>query len=183
MAANYHGGYFRVLVTGVVSEEVVSGLFIDVGTSSEIAMKDLRWLKKDFLALPAQSISARLWGIREEKGHEFEARRRLQQMTQDGNIDGFAVTVIKVPPLPRRMFTGAMEPDTRPAIILQNIHTGFSLAVEMSFQARDLSSTIGQISKTKAVIGSEEVDDDDDDEGLLSPKDALQACEKMQRSL
>ena len=75
MAANYHGGYFRVLVTGVVSEEVVSGLFIDVGTSSEIALKDLRWLKKDFLALPAQSISARLWGIREEEGHEFEARR------------------------------------------------------------------------------------------------------------
>ena len=178
MAANYHGGYFRVLVTGVVSEEVVSGLFIDVGTSSEIALKDLRWLKKDFLALPAQSISARLWGIREEEGHEFEARRWLQQMTQDGNIDGFAVTVIKVPPLPRRMFTGAMEPDTRPAIILQNIHAGFSLAVELSFQG--LITYNKEDLKHKGIGSKEGVDDD---EVLLSPKDALQACEKMQRSL
>ena len=179
MAANYHGGYFRVLVTGVVSEEVVSALFIDVGTSSEVALKDLRWLKKDFLTLPVQSISARLWGIREEEGHEFEARRRLQQMTQDGNIDGFAVTIIEVPPLPRRLHTGAMEQDIRPAIILQNIHAGFSLAVELSFHEL---VTYNRADFKHKGIGSKEVVDDDD-EVLLSPKDALQACKDMQRSL
>ena len=179
MAANYHGRYFRVLVTGVVSEEVVSALFIDVGTSSEVALKDLRWLKKDFLTLPVQSISARLWGIREEEGHEFEARRRLQQMTQDGNNDGFAVTIIEVPPLPRRLHTGAMETDIRPAIVLQNIHAGFSLAVELSFQGL---VTYNRTDFKHKGIGSKEVEDDDD-ELLLSPKDALQACKDVQRSL
>ena len=179
MAANYYGRYFRVLVTGVVSEEVVSALFIDVGTSSEVALKDLRWLKKDFLTLAVQSISARLWGIREEEGHEFEARRRLQQMTQDGNNDGFAVTIIEVPPLPRRLHTGAMEQDIRPAIVLQNIHAGFSLAVELSSQEL---VTYNRADFKHKGIGSKEVVDDDD-EVLLSPKDAFQACEDMQRSL
>ena len=39
------------------------------------AMKDLRWLKKDFLTLPVQSIFAKIWDIREEEGHEFKTSR------------------------------------------------------------------------------------------------------------
>ena len=31
-------------------------------------------------------------------------------MIQDGNIDGFAETLIEVPPLPRRVYTGAVAP-------------------------------------------------------------------------
>ena len=134
MAANYNDRYYRVLVTGFLTENVVTVLFIDIGSSAEMAIWDLRWLKKEFLSLPVQSISARLWGIREEEGLEIEARDRLQELTQDGNIDGFAMTLIEVPSLPRRVYTGAMENDTRPAIILQHIHSTFSLAVQLSLQ-------------------------------------------------
>ena len=105
MAANYHDRYYRVLVTGFVTENMVTVLFINIGSLAEIAIWDLRWLKKEFLSLPVQSISARLWGIREEEGLEIEARDRLQELTQDGNIDGFAMTLIEVPPLPRRVYT------------------------------------------------------------------------------
>ena len=178
MAANYKERYFRVLVTGSVTEDVVTGLFIDYGTSSEIAIRDLRWLKKDFLTLPVQSISVRLWGIREEDNHILEARKKLQQMAQDGNIDGFAVTLIEVPPLPRRLYNGAMEPDTRPAIILQHIHSGFSLAAELSFQGL---ATYSRLDFKHKGIGRKEVSDDD--EVFLSPEEALQACRNLQKSL
>ena len=65
MAAKYQDHYFRVLVTGVATQEVVTGLFIDYGTSSEIAITELRWLRKVFLSLPAQTHSVRLWGTRQ----------------------------------------------------------------------------------------------------------------------
>ena len=105
MAAKYQDHYFRVLVTGVATQEVVTGLFIDYGTSSEIPITELRWLRKVFLSLPAQALSVRLWGIKEEEGHEHEARKSLKKLTEDGNVDGFAVTVVRVPTnLTRRLY-------------------------------------------------------------------------------
>ena len=41
MAANYHDRYYRVLVTGFVSEDMVTGFFFDIGSSAEIAIWDL----------------------------------------------------------------------------------------------------------------------------------------------
>ena len=177
MAANYNDRYYRVLVTGFLTENVVTVLFIDIGSSAEMAIWDLRWLKKEFLSLPVQSISARLWGIREEEGLEIEARDRLQELTQDRNIDGFAVTLIEVPPLPRRVYTGAMENDTRPAIILQHIHSTFSLAVQLSLQGLVTCSRVDFENKgvsSKGVIG---------DDVLLMSEEALQMCKKLQKSL
>ena len=78
---------FRVLVTGVATQEVVTGLFIDYGTSSEIPITELRWLRKVFLSLPAQALSVRLWGIKEEEGHEHEARKSFKKLSDDGNMD------------------------------------------------------------------------------------------------
>ena len=78
MAANYNGKYFRVLITGSVTEDVVIGLHIDYGTSSEIAIRDLRWLKKDFLTLPVQSIYVRIRGIIEED--IFDTKQKLHTM-------------------------------------------------------------------------------------------------------
>ena len=177
MAANCHDRYYRVLVTGFQTEDVVTALYIDIGTSAEIAIRDLRWLKKEFLSLPVQSVSARLWGIREEEGCEIEARNRLQEMTQDGNIDGFAVTLIEVPPLPRRVYTGAMENDTRPAIILQHIHSAFSLAVELRLQGL---VTYSRVDFENKGVGSKGVIDDD---VPLRPEEALQMCAKLQKSI
>lgn len=88
------------------------------------------------------------------------------------------MTLIEVPPLPRRLYNGAMEPDTRPAIILQHIHSGFSLAAELSFQGL---ATYSRLDFKHKGIGSKEVSDDD--EVLLSPEEALQACRNLQKSL
>ena len=45
-------------------------------------------------------------------GHK--ARKSLKKLTEDGNVDGFAVTVVRVPTnLSRRLYNGVMESDTR----------------------------------------------------------------------
>ena len=78
---------------------------------------------KVFLSLPAQTHSVRLWGTRQG--------RVLKKLTEDGNVDGFAVTVVRVPTnLSRRLYNGAKETDTRLEVCLQNIHASFSLVVE-----------------------------------------------------
>ena len=83
MAANCHDRYYRVLVTGFVSEDVVTalvGLFFDVRNSSEIAIWDLLAVTG---LLCRQSFSARLDGIREEEGREIISKKRRQLMTTD----------------------------------------------------------------------------------------------------
>ena len=58
MAANYHDRYYRVLVTELGSEEVVTGVFIDIGSSAEIAIWDLVNLRQT-LALGAPGKKSR----------------------------------------------------------------------------------------------------------------------------
>ena len=41
MAANYHDRYYRVLVTGFGKQNLVTGLYVDIGSSAEIAIWDL----------------------------------------------------------------------------------------------------------------------------------------------
>ena len=69
------------------------------------------------------------------------------------------------------MYTGAMENDTRPAIILQHIHSALTLVVELSLQ--------GLVTYENEGIGSKGVLSDD----ILVPEEALQMCTKLQKSL
>ena len=50
----------QVIIKQVLSEEIISVLYIDYGTSSKVHFKDVRLIHKKFLSLPAQVIPARL---------------------------------------------------------------------------------------------------------------------------
>ena len=130
------------------------------------------------MSLPAQALSVRLWGIKEEEGHEHEARKSLKKLTEDGNVFGFAVTVVRVPTkLTRRVYTGAMETDKRPAVVLRNIHAGFSLTVELCL--KDVVTFSPDDFKQKG-IGRQEAGDE---ESLLSKDEAVEECRKLQQCL
>ena len=117
MAANCHDRYYRVLVTGFVTEGVVTGLYIyiDIESSAEIAIWDL---------LCRQSISARLEGIREGRRGPRDNSKEEASTDDYGRYILIEVLLDSCPA--KRMYR--ME-NTRPAIILQHIHSGFSLAV------------------------------------------------------
>ena len=88
-------------------------------------------------------------------------------------MDGFAVTVVIVPiKLTRRVYNGAMETDKRPAVLLQNIHAGFSLTVELCLKDLVTFSLDG--------IGRQEAGDE---EALLSKDEAVEECRKLQQCL
>ena len=88
-------------------------------------------------------------------------------------MDGFAVTVVIVPTkLTRRVYNGAMETDKRPAVLLQNIHAGFSLTVELCLKDLVTFSLDG--------IGRQEAGDE---EALLSKDEAVEECRKLQQCL
>ena len=66
MAANYHDRYYRVLVTGFVTENVVTGLYIDIGSSAE-----------EGVLVASSAVNLRQTSdIREEEGPEIEASKR-----------------------------------------------------------------------------------------------------------
>ena len=74
MAAMYQDiGYHRVLIKKILSKKRVSVLYLESGTEIDISVKNLRLLHKKFLALPAQAIKARLFGVTKIKMEELTA--------------------------------------------------------------------------------------------------------------
>ena len=87
MAAPYADwGYHRVIIKQVLSEEMISVLYIDYGTSSKVHFKDVRLIHKKFLSLPAWPIPARLWGITENEDMVSISRSKLTKMMIVGNF-------------------------------------------------------------------------------------------------
>ena len=118
MAAKYGTGYYRVVLSGVVSADTVNVFYIDFGNYANVNVADVRYLHKDFLALPAQVVSARLWGVREPEGREAKARRALTRLTVGDNY-GFACTQVV-----------GQEGD-KPAVILQEVCRGTSVTLSL----------------------------------------------------
>ena len=95
MAAPYADwGYHRVIIKQVLSEEMISVLYIDYGTSGKIQYKDVRLIHKKFLSLPAQAIPARLWGITENEDMVSISRLMLTKMMTEGNRHGFCCQIV-----------------------------------------------------------------------------------------
>ena len=76
----------QVIIKQVLSEEIISVLYIDYGTSSKVHFKDVRLIHKKFLSLPAQPIPARLWGITENEDMVSISRSKLTKMMIVGNF-------------------------------------------------------------------------------------------------
>ena len=76
----------QVIIKQVLSEEIISVLYIDYGTSSKVHFKDVRLIHKKFLSLPAQVIPARLWGITENEDMVSISRSKLTKMMIVGNF-------------------------------------------------------------------------------------------------
>ena len=118
MAAKYGTGYYRVVLSGVVSADTVNVFYIDFGNYANVNVADVRYLHKDFLDLPAQVVSARLWGVREPEGREAKARRALTRLTVGENY-GFACTQV------------AGHDGDKPAVILQEVCRGTSVTLSL----------------------------------------------------
>ena len=118
MAAKYGTGYYRVVLSGVVSADTVNVFYIDFGNYANVNVADVRYLHKDFLALPAQVVSARLWGVREPEGREAKARRALTRLTVGENY-GFACTQV------------VGQDGDKPAVILQEVCRGTSVTLSL----------------------------------------------------
>ena len=117
------------MVVKILSADVVNVFYMDYGNSGDVQVVDLRLLHKDFLALPAQVVSVRLWGVQEPQGKAEGALKRLLENLNDGNYYGFACTKVQVKEGPRRRWSGSMEENgSRPAVILQDIRDGKSIA-------------------------------------------------------
>ena len=129
MACKLGDEFHRVLVVKILSGDVVNVFYLDYGNSGDVQVADLRLLHKDFLALPAQVVSVRLWGVQEPQGKAEGALKRLLEKLNDGNYYGFACTKVQVKEGPRRRWSGSMEENgSRPAVILQDIRDGKSIA-------------------------------------------------------
>ena len=90
MAAMYQDiGYHRVLIKKILSKKRVSVLYLNSGTEIDISVKNLRLLHKKFLALPAQAIKARLFGVTEIKIEELTA------LVSSQNMHGLFCTILK----------------------------------------------------------------------------------------
>ena len=118
MAAKYGTGYYRVVLSGVVSADTVNVFYIDFGNYANVNVADVRYLHKDFLALPAQVVSARLWGVREPEGREAKARRALTRLTVGDNY-GFACTQV------------VGQDGDKPAVILHEVCRGTSVTLSL----------------------------------------------------
>ena len=129
MACKLNDKFYRVLVVKILSVDVVNVFYLDYGNSDDVQVADLRLLHKDFLALPAQVVSVRLWGVQEPQGNAEGALKRLLEKLNDGNYYGFACTKVQVQEGPRRRWSGSMEENgSRPAVILQDTRDGRSIA-------------------------------------------------------
>ena len=117
MAAPYADyGYHRVIIKQVLSEEIISVLYIDYGTSGEVHYKDVRLIHKKYLTLPAQ---ARLWGISEHENMVEISRLIVTKLMTEGNKHGFCCLVVSN--VARRRSNGVLEQVSKPAVWLQDI--------------------------------------------------------------
>ena len=120
MAAPYADyGYHRVIIKQVLSEEIISVLYIDYGSSGEVHYKDVRLIHKKFLTLPARAIPARLWGISEHENMVEISRLMLTKLMTEGNKHGFCCLVVSN--VARRRSNGVLEQVSKPAVWLQDI--------------------------------------------------------------
>ena len=78
MACRLGDEFYRVLVVKILSADVVNVFYLDYGNSGDVQVVDLRLLHKDFLALPAQVVSVRLWGVQEPQGNA-QCRRSVEE--------------------------------------------------------------------------------------------------------
>ena len=132
MAVKLRDKFYRVTVVKVWSADVVNVFYVDYGNTDDVFATDLRLLHKDFLTLPAQAISVRLWGIQEPMGRAAESRLELKSMLSDGNYYGFSCTKVRVKDGPRRRWSGGVEENgQRPAVILQDVRDGSSISFKL----------------------------------------------------
>ena len=78
MACRLGDEFYRVLVVKILSADVVNVFYLDYGNSDDVQVVDLRLLHKDFLALPAQVVSVRLWGFQQPQGNA-QFRRSVEE--------------------------------------------------------------------------------------------------------
>ena len=132
MAVKLGDKFYRVTVVKVWSADVVNIFYVDYGNTEDVFATDLRLLHKDFVDLPAQAISVRLWGIQEPMGRAAESRLELKSKLSDGNYYGFSCTKVRVKDGPRRRWSGGVEENgQRPAVILQDVRDGSSISFKL----------------------------------------------------
>ncbi|KAM6290478.1 RING finger protein 17 [Porphyrio hochstetteri] len=86
VAKHEDGNWYRAQIIGLPSHQEVTVKYVDFGNVTNLTLKNIRKVKKEFLSYPEKAIACRLACIEPYKGAKEwnrEAKERFKEMTED----------------------------------------------------------------------------------------------------